>query len=302
MSYNSSGEINYGRGAIMFEQLNQEKQRYEKNMTLGRVITGIAFVLYLPLGALLGVAAFFIIVIPFLGGAIYSGKYHSKIKALSNDFKQKYIPEGIKTILPDSEYNYMGGFIEDEVIKSGLLRRQDRYGSEDLITGNHKGVRFKTSDVVQKDVKKSEKHTRVVTVFQGRFYRFDFPKKFKYNLQLLQPYNYRPFSGLERVKTESVHFNSEMKIYAQSEHEAFYLLTPHFMEKLLYFDNKYNDKISFSFIDNLLYIAIDSRTDTFDIKPYKIIDESIFKQYKADIEEILELIEVLNLDDKLFRN
>lgn len=285
----------------MFEKLNKEKAKYERNMIIGGIITGIAFILYLPLAASMGIAAFFIISVPFLGGTIFAGKNRAKIKALSNEFKHKYIPEGMKTILPDSEYFYAGGFSEDEVIRSGLLRREDRYNSEDLIVGKHQGVKFKTSDVVQKDVRSSGKSTSVVTVFQGRFYRFDFPKQFKYNLQLLQPYNYRPFSNLKRVKTESVHFNSEMKIYAQSEHEAFYILTPHFIEKLMYLDKKYNDKISFSFINNLLYIAVDSRTDTFDIKPYKQINKEIFTQYKAEIMDILNLIEDLNLEQKLFK-
>lgn len=285
----------------MFDKLNQEKAKYERNIRLGSLSTIVGFVLYLPLATAFGIGAFFIILIPFLGGAIFAGKYRNKVKQLSVEFKRKYIPEGMKTIIPDGEYHYDGGFTEEEVVRSGLLRNQDRFDSEDMFVGTHKGVRFKTSDVVQKDVRRSGKHTRVVTVFKGRFYRFDFPKKFKYNLQLLQPYNYRPFSGLKRVETESIHFNSEMKIYAQSEHEAFYILTPHFMEKLMYFDRKYSDKISFSFLNNKLYIAIDSRIDTFDIKPFKTIDESIFRQYKNDIEEILELIEVLKLEEELFK-
>ena len=63
---------------------------------------------------------------------------------------------------------------------------------------------------------------------------------------------------------ESVDFNSELKVYSENELDAFYLLTPHFMERLIYMDNKYNDKISFSFQDKKLYMAIDNRIDTFE--------------------------------------
>jgi hypothetical protein len=100
---------------------------------------------------------------------------------------------------------------------------------------------------------------------------------------------------------ESVDFNSELKVYAQNEHEAFYILTPDFMEKLMYFDQKYFDKISFSFKENKLYVAIDSRTDSFDIKAFKTIDGSIFEDYQSELLDIKDLIHTLNLNDTIFK-
>jgi hypothetical protein len=170
-----------------------------------------------------------------------------------------------------------------------------------MIQGHHENVNFKCCDITQKEVRNSGKNRKVVTVFQGRFYEFDFHKKFKHNLLLLQPYNFRPFSAYKKVETESIHFNSELKIYAENEHEAFYILTPDFMEKLMYFDQKYYDKISFSFKENKLYVAIDSRTDSFDIKAFKTIDESIFEDYQSELLDIKDLIHTLNLNQSIFK-
>lgn len=284
----------------MFNDINKEKAKYEKHIVIGYFLTGIAFVAYIPLAASYGPAMFFVVGIFFIGGGLYAGMYHKKIKALSNAFKQKYVVQEMKKLFPDSEYFYDQGFSETEVVESGLLYNRDRFRSEDLMVGNFEGVGFRCCDVEQKEVRRSGKHTRVVTVFKGRFYEFDFPKPFKYNLQLLQPYNFRPFSGLKKVKSESINFNSELKIYAQSEHEAFYILTPQMMERLLYMDQKYTDKISFSFKNKRLYIAIDSREDYFDIKAFTPVDQTIFQAYHNELENIIDFIKVLQLDEHLF--
>lgn len=285
----------------MFHEFNKEKSKYETGIILGYLMTGIAFILYLPLGAAIGGAAFFIIAIPFLGGAVIAGQNQKKIKNLSNQFKEKYVLEVLKKEFPNATYDYADGFTEDQVIESGLLKDRDRFQSEDMIQGHHENVNFKCCDITQKEVRNSGKNRKVVTVFQGRFYEFDFHKKFKHNLLLLQPYNFRPFSAYKKVETESIHFNSELKIYAENEHEAFYILTPDFMEKLMYFDQKYYDKISFSFKENKLYVAIDSRTDSFDIKAFKTIDGSIFEDYQSELLDIKDLIHTLNLNQSIFK-
>lgn len=284
----------------MFSDINKKKATYETRIIISYIAVGLSFIFYLPLGMAVGPAAFFIIAFPFLGGGIYAGYNHKKIKALSNDFKKKYVTGELLKVFPNSTYNYADGFSEEEVIESRLLLDRDRYHSEDMIKGVFEGVKFRSSDVEQKEVRSSGKSTTLVTVFHGRFYEFDFPKNFKHDLLLLQANQYKPFSGLKRVKTESIDFNSELNIYAQNEHEAFYILTPDFMEKLMYFDRKYLDKISFSFKDNKLFIAIDSRKDSFDIKAFKHLDESIFLEYEEELKDIKDLIQSLNLNQTIF--
>jgi len=285
----------------MFTEINKQKAKYENRIVLSYLIVGIAFVSYIPLGSSIGPAAFFIIGVPFLGGGLYASHNYKQIKMLSNDFKAKYVTQEINKVFANSRYHHDLGFTEEEVIESNLLKNRDRYKSEDLIEGLYEGVTFKCSDVEQKEVRGSGKNRRVVTVFQGRFYEFDFPKIFKHDLMLLQPDTYRPFSSFRKVNTESIHFNSEFKIYAENEHEAFYILTPDFMEKLIYFDRKYLDKISFSFKHNKLYVAVDTRKDYFDIKAFKKVDSSIFEEYQEELKDIQELVNILKLNVTIFK-
>jgi hypothetical protein len=285
----------------MFDKINQEKAFYERKMKIGLTISAIAFILFIPAGAAVGPLGAFLMMVPFMGGAIYSGKQSQKIKEISVNFKKEYLEKELVKFFPYSDYKPHDGFKEKEVVYSNLLFERDRYYSEDLIIGSFEGVNFRCSDVKQEDVRKSGKSTRVVTVFHGRFYEFDFHKSFKHDLLLLQPFNFRPFSGFSKVETESIEFNSELKIYAKDDHEAFFILTPDFMEKIRYLDKKYLDKISFSFKDNKLFIAIDSRKDYFDIKTYKKVDESLIKEYQEEFQDIRDFITVLNLNSTLFK-
>lgn len=220
---------------------------------------------------------------------------------MSNEFKSVYVEPEHQKVFPNSEYFYDNGFTEDEVVRTGLLRHQDRYYSEDMIIGEFDGVKFTSSDVHMQDVRKSGKSSTTVTVFRGRVYEFDFNKVFRYNLLLLQKGHFRPFSGFNKINMESIAFNSELKVYAKNDHEAFYILTPQFMEKLLVLDRKYQDKISFSFKNNKLFIAIDNRRDNFDIQAFKPVDESIFDTYMQEFLDMKEFITLLNLTSRLFK-
>lgn len=285
----------------MFEKINQEKSLLESKLKFAYIIIGIAFVSYIPLGVAIGPAAFFLIAIPFLGGGIYAGKISKKIKNLSNSFKSIYVKEELEKVLPGSFYDPVKGFGESEVLGSKLRKKSDRFHSEDLIIGTFEDVRFRSADVHQQDVHSNGKSTTVVTVFQGRIYEFDFPKPFYYNLLVLQPMQFRPFEGYNKIKLESIEFNSSLKVYAKDDHEAFYILTPQFMEKLLKLDNQYYDKITFSFLDHKLFIAIDSRKDYFDIKTFKPVSQELVDSYKNEFLTMISFIRDLKLNDHLFR-
>jgi hypothetical protein len=73
------------------------------------------------------------------------------------------------------------------------------------------------------------------------------------------------------------------------------------MEKLMELDRKYYDKITFSFLNNKLYIAVDNRVDNFDIKPFQIVDSSILRSYVEEFEDMKGFITLLNLTSRMFK-
>lgn len=226
----------------------------------------------------------------------------SKIKEISNEFKETYVKKEIEKRIPNSKLYIHDGISSDVVSKSHLAILHEKYHSEDLLVGKIENVDFRCADVHIQDVRGSGKNRHVVTTFRGRFYEFEFFKDFRSNVFLLQPGQYRPFTNFTKMKLESIAFNSEYKIYTNNEHDVFYLLTPHLMEKLLVLDRKYQDKIGFSFLDSKLYIAIDNRIDTFDVKDFGDITQSDVDLAIKEIENIIEFVEFLNLTSTLFKD
>ena len=85
-------------------------------------------------------------------------------------------------------------------------------------------------------------------------------------------------------------------VYAENEHDAFYILTPHFMEKLKELDNKFNADLLFGFVDNKLHIAVDNYEDSFEHNVFEEINEaSIENEIIKDIKLITDFVKELNL-------
>jgi len=284
------------------DDLNKRKRKYDNLQALGIVLSVFGGLFLLVARVSVEVSPITLVLAIGLGGPglLIMGFARREIKKISNEFKSTYVKKEIERLIPGSHYNPLIGVSSSTVERSRLVKLHDVFKSEDLIQGEIKDVGFTFSDVHVIDIQRSGKHTRRVTTFKGRFYIFDFNKRFRSDLLLLQPGQYRPFSSLKKIKLESMQFNSEFKIYAGNEHEAFYILTPHFMEKLLELDRKYYDKIGFSFKENRLYIAIDSRTDSFDVLGTGDITIKHVNDAIVELERLIEFVTYLKLDNKLF--
>jgi len=280
------------------QDYRQELEKYKSSMNRGIILAMVAFVLFIPsgmIGASNGVIFLpFIVMIFFLGGGIIASRATMKMKNLSNEFKENYLPKAVEELLPGSTFHIHGGFDENEIYRSMVLHRQDRYNSEDLFIGEWDNVSFKTADVVLKDVRSDGKSTTVVTVFQGRVIRLDFDQPFETDLCLIQQrfISSWAFPGYERIKTESIDFNAAFSIFSKNDLGAFRILKPDFMERLMALDQKFNDQISMSFLSNRLYIALKTNRDTFDIDYKTGIPENPLAEIEANIELIKDLISI----------
>ncbi len=244
----------------------------------------------------------FIIAISFIILSVITTRIvRLQFKKLSIEFKTIYLTGEIQKIYPDCEYDASSGFSEDEIDDSHVLKLRDIYHSEDLMEGTFDGVSFSAADVKLQEIRSTGKSVTIITVFLGRVYKFQFNKHFISNIVINQPNFFKNLFGWNKVKTESVEFNSQLTVFSKDALEAFYILTPHFMEKLLELDAKYNDEISFSFLNNQLYIAINTHKDTFDIKMFNELNLSILDEYRNQLQDIKNFVYDLNLDNTLFK-
>lgn len=235
----------------------------------------------------------------------------SDIKVFYKEFKDIFVLQSLKNYFGDIIYKTDEGFTEQFIDSIGMLDTGDRFNSNDYISGTYKNIKFEQSDIHieekhEEEDKEGNKEEVWETIFMGRLMIFDFNKNFKANIQVSSHHfdaNRLPWKKkFSSVKMEDVEFNKNFSVYAENEHEAFYILTPHFMEKIKEVTKKLNCGIMFGFIDSKLHIAIDNNEDSFEYNVFKPINEQeVSDNIVKDIKVITNFVDELNLDNNLFR-
>lgn len=234
--------------------------------------------------------------------------YNRGIVSAYKEFKSSCVLSSLKSIFSDVKYNPNNGFSKDFIRNIGMLDTGDSFKSEDYISGKYKNIGFEQSDIHIQEVheeKDSDGNIEKVweTTFLGRVMIFDFNKKFKANLQVAsRGFDAGAFASTGSiVKLEDVEFNKYFIVYAQDEHEAFYILTPQFMEKIKNITDKLGCGIMFCFSDSKLHIAVDNNYDSFECNILEPLNENKVKEsILKDIKLITDFVDDLNLDNDLF--
>lgn len=279
----------------------ETKKKAEKNVMIGMgfIIAGaIGFLV----GQELGVP---ILVVGIIVGAIFTIIGSSSFSKLSKTFKVEVVTKLMEEFVDEGHFNPNAGLSQTDVYSSEFIKRADRFHSEDFLSGSMEGVRFASSDLVleERHVRHTKNGTETYyeTYYKGRLFIFDFNKPFDGYLQVLEGGRPTRNRGYNKVKLESVQFNKKFKTYATSEHSAFYVLTPHFMEALMELEQKNRGQIYFSFIDNRLYIGINNFVDTFELKMFRTLDDRVFDEFKRELFIIKDVIQELKLNNSIFK-
>ena len=278
----------------------------EVAITVFVFIKNDGFLFHAPI--IIGFEVIFLIFVIVIMQNTMNGK---NIKIFKNEFKNTFVKSSLQKYFDNLTYVYEKGFSEEFIESTGMIDTGDRFNSNDYISGTYKDIKFEQSDIhIEEEHESTDSDgnttTTWVTTFEGRWMIFDFNKPFKANIQVASSYfgtNYlsdrRKYS---KVRMDDTEFNKMFNVYAESEHEAFYILTPHFMEKIKNLKLKLNCNVMFCFIDNKLHIAINDYKDSFEYNVLKRINESeIEKEITKDIKVITDFVDELNLDNDLFK-
>jgi|AntRauTorckE6833_2_1112554.scaffolds.fasta_scaffold00461_11 hypothetical protein len=276
--------------------LNKKKKIAEAFMAVGSVILIGGVLLFISGNTfiLMIIGVFFL----FIGFG-----YFSHVGTL---FKSKVLKNHLEKKIDNCVYEPKKGLGKQEIMSTEFLKRPDRIKSEDYLAGELDGVKFVSSDVILQDrrvthTSKGGTHTRYVTYFHGRIFRFDFNKAFKGSVQVLESYSPKSRRHFENVSLESVDFNKIFKTYATNAHTAFYILTPHFMESLMSLEKKHPGNLGFSFLDTQLHVAIHNRQSAFSIRPFSKMDTTLLSRFDEDLNIIYDIVDDLKLNKDIFK-
>lgn len=205
-------------------------------------------------------------------------------------FKSKYVQQVISSIegFEKLEYVPKGGFTWDDVRNAAAVNCGDKryYDSEDLLMGEYENIRFQISDVCTRKMVRMSKKNRVEEIFSGQMIcldQFDDTKRSNGHIQIFEKKfmsNMVGWKAENEIHTENEIFNSRFSVFAYDEHNAYYILTPQRIEKIMHFADVMNGQVSFVFRDEKLFVAV-RRDSMFDAS----MDEPVSKQTKNIIED-----------------
>lgn len=227
------------------------------------------------------------------------------------NFKKIFVLDSLNKIFEDIKFDYNKGLDKAFLSNTGMIYTGDRFRANDYVSGKYKKVGFEQSDIhIEEEREETDsdgnKTTYWVTIFFGRWMVFDFNKKFKSNLSIVSKKNganvFRDRNMYSRIKLEDDEFNKKFIVYAHNEEEAFYILTPHFMERIKKVYDELNCGIILCFVSNKLHIGVNNYKDSFECNVYKPINEKMIEEgIMSDIKVITDLVDELNLDNDLFK-
>ena len=293
------------------EQL--EKKRLEAVQTLSKERKRSLYA-FIP-GILITAAGYFTQVVELMYGGIFVILIgivliviaYANINAFSKSVKEKLIFALLKDAYDDVVYNEHGGIPLNEILKTDVVKRPDRYSMEDYFTATYKGIKFETSDIdfkerVQHRDSKGHTYYTYESYFKGRWIKYKFEKNFKEGLKIIESrfgFNKR---GYEKFDTESIEFNKKFTIYATSKEYGFYQITSAMIEKLLKLEKMHRGQIVYCFINDELHIGINDRKDYLEVSYRQPITKEGLKPVIDDIELIAAIINEFRLDSHKFKN
>ena len=220
-------------------------------------------------------------------------------------YKEAFVREPLMNNFENVTYEPQWGFPADTVESFQLCQMGNQFYSEDYIRASYAGVDFEIAEVRVYDVYSTDdRDERSTTYFEGRMMVFHLPDKAVYPMSIFsRKYKHRAISRREakqtKVEFESSRFNKAYDVYAQNEHDAFYLITPQFMERLEILADKYADGIALHMIGNSVALAIsEPGKNAFDaeIEVGKLDFDKEMAKVQGEIDDIKMLITmILNL-------
>ncbi|MCF2145751.1 DUF3137 domain-containing protein [Desmonostoc muscorum LEGE 12446] len=151
--------------------------------------------------------------------------------------------------------------------------------------------------------------TRTNLIFKGLFFKAKLnnnlqtvtivqPKVIKANIHALN------HTKKQLIKLEDPQFAKLFTVYADDQIEARYVLSTNLMDKIVKFRKKTNRNIYISFVDDMIYIAIEEAVENniFDPNLYKsVLNFAPLREYFETLNLMLGIVEDLNLDRHIWQ-
>lgn len=295
----------------MSNHIESSTMRSARFMAIGFTALGIVFLIgFIVSGfSLVATGAFGIGGILFnfvgFGASILIGAYaHSNYSKL---VKEEYLLTEYQKEFSNVKFDIKGGYSRNKVSDLQLFAMGTTYRTNDLITGTYHDVYFEQFDAQSVSTVKTGDTQTTIVHFSGQVYSFTLPKSTKNYHKLVSRSHYGKFGNnsirsVKRISFEDERFNQTFHIYSNNDHEAFYIFTPQFMERMVQLDYRIKDGLTVVISDSRIYLSIFTRKDSHEPKLFSGVNQEYFNSIKQSTDLIKNIIDTLDLNNDYFKN
>jgi len=281
-------------------KFKRRKQRAELTVIAGIAMLIIALMIFLFTDITWATASAGVVglVVFFLGFSSYAEVHENFKKDFLQDLMVEWVDEG--------RYEPRQGLTEYQVYNTQFFKYADEFHSQDLLSGSINGIPFISSDLILKErttayaSETSRVHYR--PFFKGRMFTFDFNQTFEGELLILEGQRPSEAKNYQRFQTDDDAFDRKFTVYSNSRAMVKDMMTEDFIASLHRLEENHEGNLSISFTETKLHIAINTQRDTFALKFFKPLNETMLETFKKDVRIIFEVIETLKLNDAPFVN
>lgn len=225
-----------------------------------------------------------------------------KKKAFNQLYNKFFIEDIIRGFYPSWLYSNEPAIDPGTVYQTCLIKKGDDIDITNYISGDIGNTNFSFAEL--KVVKNQYFRAKLPKkLFHGYFFVFN-NNKYSESKLYVKPSVLYDFGSLDtsidQIKSDSSEFDKRFTIYSNDPIKARYILTPALMARILDFENKYKNKISFLFDKDKLYIAFKEYKNLLEPALRKRISINTINM-QLDIFKLIGLIvEELNMDNDIW--
>jgi hypothetical protein len=259
-----------------------------------------------------------IVIFPILlgiGSGFLLGKltgYFDAYKEYKLRFKAAFVEVPFRDTFAQVTYDGAKGFDQEVIQATGIMTMGNRYYSNDYLKGYYKEVRFERADIKIQQHVSTGKTSYTISYLHGRWLILEFNKDFHSDLQIIHrdfPSSQKKnsiFTNEEerrhRIKLEDMEFNEQFRVLCQDDHEAYYILTPQFMQMLKNLYTTMDGSFMLGFVNHQLHVAIHNNQDAMEPKLFDNLDLGLIKEeVQKEINVITDIIDSLSLDRDIYQ-
>lgn len=286
--------------------MNQDKQIYQRYRLLAIIGMVVCIGSFISFGAGILSFNFSIMPIAFIGfpvGGIVSAYFLNKYQ---NSVKDIYVFKAYKEHFDNVHYDQKASGMKYDIRNLELFHVGSTLRVNDLITGEYHGVHFSQFDANSSSTTGTGDNKSTTYHFIGQVYAFDFIKITNGTHRLVSTKRSSQFGksktkGVQSITFEDERFNKAFKSYSNDELEAFYIFTPHFMERMMSLSNKLNVGFTVVIRDSTLFLSLYTNKDSHEPKLFGKIGERYLAEINQSISLIEEIVDELELLNTYFK-